>query len=79
MSTTRYHAVFVSALTDLFVLLRCFAILRPMSNVVNVARRGNRMLAVAWALATFCSIPQVSYQPMKIYSIGGIIRCWTNF
>jgi hypothetical protein len=42
-----------------FVLRRCFAILRPMANVVNVARRGKMMLTVAWSLATVCSIPQV--------------------
>jgi hypothetical protein len=33
--------------------------LRPMANVVNVARRGKMMLTVAWSLATLCSIPQV--------------------
>ena len=38
---------------------RCFAILRPMANVVNVARRGKIMLVVAWTLATLCSVPQV--------------------
>ena len=43
----------------LFVMCRCFAILRPMANVVNVARRGKVMLVVAWSLATLCSIPQV--------------------
>lgn len=43
----------------LFVMCRCFAILRPMANVVNVARRGKVMLVVAWSLATLCSTPQV--------------------
>jgi hypothetical protein len=63
----------MSTLTDVFVVCRCFAILRPMSNVVNVARRGNMMLTVAWSLATLCSVPQVSYQPMKNVSLGELL------
>ena len=46
-------------LMNLLVACRCFAILRPMANVVNVARRGKVMLVVAWTLATLCSVPQV--------------------
>ncbi|XP_021938115.1 gonadotropin-releasing hormone receptor isoform X3 [Zootermopsis nevadensis] len=60
MSFFRTFGLYLSSFVIVSISLdRCFAILRPMSNVVNVAHRGNMMLTVAWSLATLCSIPQV--------------------
>jgi hypothetical protein len=44
--------------------------LRPMANVVNVAKRGKMMLTVAWSLATLCSIPQVRAPPTDQFLEG---------
>ena len=60
MSFFRIFGLYLSSFVVVCISLdRCFAILRPMSNVVNVAKRSRIMLSTAWTLATLCSLPQV--------------------
>ncbi|KAJ9577292.1 hypothetical protein L9F63_006131, partial [Diploptera punctata] len=60
MSFFRIFGLYLSSFVMVCISLdRCFAILRPMSNVVNVAKRSRIMLSIAWSLATLCSLPQV--------------------
>ncbi|XP_023723720.1 gonadotropin-releasing hormone receptor isoform X2 [Cryptotermes secundus] len=60
MSFFRTFGLYLSSFVIVSISLdRCFAILRPMANVVNVAKRGKMMLTVAWSLATLCSTPQM--------------------